>query len=51
MYAGRVVRALKELAQPRAINSGEIALADSCHLRSTLADVPILFAHDVVTVG
>ena len=39
---------LKGLALPRACHSGEIALAGSRHLRSTLAAAPVLFAHAVV---
>ena len=42
---------LKELALPRACHSGEIALAGSRRLHSTLAAAPVLFAHDVVTVA
>ncbi len=40
---------LKGLALPRACHFGEIALAGSRRLRSTLAAAPILFAHAVVT--
>ena len=40
---------LKGLALPRASHSGEIALAGSSRLRSTLAAAPVLFAHAVVT--
>ena len=43
------VRTLKELALPRAFHSGEIALAGSRRLHSTLAAAPVLFAHAVVT--
>ena len=43
------VRAQKGLALPRASHSGEIALAGSRRLRSTLAAAPVLFAHAVVT--
>ena len=43
------VHTLKGLALPRACHSGEIALAGSRHLRSTLAAAPVLFAHAVVT--
>ncbi len=45
------VHALKGLALPRASHSGEIALAGSRHLRSTLAAAPVLFAHAAITVG
>ena len=40
---------LEGLALPRASHSGEIALSGSCRLRSTLATVPVLFAHDAAT--
>ena len=40
---------LKDLSH--ASHSGEIALADSRHLRSTLAAEPFLFAHAVATVA
>ncbi len=43
------VHTLKGLALPRASHSGKIALSGSRRLRSTLAAVPVLFAHDVVT--
>ena len=43
------VRALKGLALPRVSHSGEIALAGSHRLHSTLAAVPVLFAHAVAT--
>ena len=42
------MHALEELALPL---SGEIALAGSRRLRSTLAATPVLFAHAVVTVA
>ena len=45
------VRALKGLALPRAHHSGEIALAGSRGLHSTLAAAPVLFAHAAVTVA
>ena len=37
------------LVLPRASHSGEIALSGSRRLRSTLAAVPVLFAHAAVT--
>ncbi len=40
---------LKGLALPRASHSGEIALASSRHMCSTVAEAPVLFAHAVVT--
>jgi hypothetical protein len=43
------VQTLKGLALPRACHSGEIALAGSRRLHFTLAAVPVLFAHAVVT--
>ena len=43
------LHSLKGLALPRASHSGEIALAGSRHLRSTLAAASILSAHVVVT--
>jgi hypothetical protein len=43
------VHMLKGLALPRACHSGEIALAGSRRLHSTLAAAPVLFAHAVVT--
>jgi hypothetical protein len=43
------VHTLKGLALPRPCQSGEIALAGSRRLRSTLAAAPVLFAHAVVT--
>ncbi len=45
------VKALKELALPRATHSGEITLVGSRRLRSTLAAAPVLFAHTFVTVA
>ncbi len=45
------VHALKRLGLPRASHSGEIALAGSRRLRSTLAAAPFLFAHAVATVA
>jgi hypothetical protein len=45
------VRAQKGLALPRASHPGEIALAGSRRLHSTLAAAPVLFAHDAVTVA
>ncbi len=39
------VHTLKGLALPRASHSGEIALAGSRRLRSTLAAAPVLFVH------
>ena len=41
--------ALKALALPRAGHSGEIALAGSRRLRSTVAAAPVLFTHALVT--
>ncbi len=43
------VHTLKGLALPRACHSGEITLAGSRRLHSTLAAAPVLFAHAVVT--
>jgi hypothetical protein len=43
------VHTLKGLALPRACHSGEIALASSRRLHSTLKEAPVLFAHGVVT--
>jgi hypothetical protein len=43
------VHTLKGLALPRASHSGEIALAGSRRLHSTLAAAPVLFAYAVVT--
>ena len=43
------MRALKGLALPRASYSGEIALAGSRGLHSTLVAAPVLFAHAAVT--
>ena len=43
------VHTLKGLALPRACHFGEIALAGSRRLHSTLAAAPVLFAHAVVT--
>ncbi len=48
-YAHVRMHVLKELSLPRASHSGEIALADSRRLRSTLAAAPVLFAHAIVT--
>ena len=45
------MHALKVLVLPRASRSGEIALAGSRRLRSTLGAAPVLFAHVVVTVA
>jgi hypothetical protein len=45
------VHVLKGLALPRASHYGEIVLAGSCRLRSTLAVAPVLSAHAVVTVA
>ena len=39
------MHALKGLALPRAIHSGEIAMSGSRRLRPTLATAPVLFAH------
>ena len=41
----------KSLVLPHANLAGEIALAGSRRLRSTLAATPALFAHDVVTAA
>ncbi len=49
MYTDRV-RALNGLALPRASHSGEIALSGSRRLYSTLATVPVFFAHAIVIV-
>ena len=43
------MHALKGLALRRASHSGEIVLAGSRRLRSTLAAAPVLFAHAAVT--
>ena len=43
------VHTLKGLALPRASRSGEIALASSRRLHSTLAVAPVLFTHAVAT--
>ncbi len=43
------VRVLTGKALPRASHSGEITLASSRHLCSTLAAAPVLFAQAVVT--
>ena len=45
MYAAECVRALKAARS----HSGEIAMSGSCRLCSTLATVPVLFAHADVT--
>ena len=45
------VHTLKGLALPRASHSGEIALAGSRRLRSTLAAAPVHFVHAAVTVA
>ncbi len=45
------VHVLNGLVLPRASHSGEIALAGSRRLRSTLAAAPVLFAHAVVTTA
>ena len=45
------VPARKGLALPRASHSGEIALVGSQRLRAMLATVPVLFAHNAVTVA
>ncbi len=45
------MRALKGLALPRKSHSGEIALAGSHRLRSTLAAAPVLFVHAVITAA
>ena len=45
------VHTLKGLALPRACHYGEIALAGSRRLHSTLAAARVLFAHTVVTVA
>ncbi len=45
------VRALKGLVLPRASHSGEIALAGSRRLCSTLAAVPVLFAKGEAAPG
>ncbi len=46
-----VTACAKALALPRSSHSGEIALADSHQLSSTLAAAPVLFAHAVVTAA
>ncbi len=45
------VHALKGLVLPRSSHYGEITLAGSRHLRSTLAAAPALFAHAVTTAA
>ena len=45
------VHVLKGLALPRGSHSGEITLAGSRCLLSTLAAAPVLFAHAFVTVA
>ncbi len=45
------VHTLKGLALPCVSHSGEIALAGSRRLRSTLAVAPVLFVHAVATVA
>jgi hypothetical protein len=47
----KCVHALNGQALPRASHFGEIALADSGRLRSTLAAAPVLFAHAAVGVA
>ena len=42
------VHTLNKLAIPRVIHFGEIALAGSRRLRSTLAAAPVLFAHGML---
>ncbi len=51
VFKAECVHERKGLALPRASHSGEIALAGSRRLHSTLAAAPVLFAHAVVTVA